>query len=61
MENYSIYLETETQKYNFMEIVRRTGAILAAVSGCGTGYHISIQATPGQADRINTIWAGAAE
>ena len=58
MENYSIYLGTESEKYGFIEIVRQTGAVLAAVSGCGTGYHISIEATPKQADRINTIWAG---
>ena len=58
MENYSIYLETENEKYTFIDIVHRSGAVLAAVSGCGSGYHISIQATPGQADRINTAWAG---
>ncbi len=58
MENYSIYLHTENEKYTFMDIVRQAGAVLAAVSGCGSGYHISIQATPGQADRINAIWAG---
>ena len=58
MENYSIYLHTENEKHSFIEIVRKAGAVLAAVSGCGTGYHISIQATPGQADRINSIWAG---
>ena len=59
MENYSIYLETEKQKYSFIEIVRKAGAILAAVSGCGTGYHISIEATPGQAERINRMWGAA--
>jgi hypothetical protein len=58
MENYSIYLQTENEKYTFMDIVRQAGAVLAAVSGCGSGYHISIQATPGQADRINAAWAG---
>lgn len=56
MENYSIYLETENEKYSFMEIVRKAGAILAAVSGCGTGYHISIEATPTQAEKINDMW-----
>ena len=56
MEIYSIYLDTETQKYSFMAIVRQAGAILADVSGCGSGYHISIQATPGQAARINDLW-----
>ena len=58
METYSIYLATETEKYTFMDIVRRSGAVLSAVSGCGTGYHISIEATPGQAESINTAWAG---
>ncbi len=58
MENYSIYLGTETEKYTFMDIVHRAGAVRTAVSGCGSGYHISIQATPGQADRINSAWAG---
>lgn len=56
MENYSIYLATENEKYDFMDIVRQAGAVLAAVSGCGSGYHISIQATPNQADRINAAW-----
>jgi len=56
MENYSIYLSTENEKYDFMDIVRQAGAVLAAVSGCGSGYHISIQATPNQADRINAAW-----
>ena len=58
MENYSIYLATEDEKYTMMGLVRQFGAILTAVSGCGDGYHISIQATPGQADRINLAWAG---
>lgn len=56
MENYSIYLERETDKYNFISICRNAGAELAAVSGCGTGYHISILATPSQAARINREW-----
>lgn len=58
MENYSIYLSTEREKYTFMAIVRRAGAVLSDVSGCGSGYHISIQATPGQATRINNEWGG---
>ena len=57
MENYSIYLDSENQKYSFIEIVRRVGAELSAVSGCGTGYLISILATPGQAERINRDWS----
>lgn len=58
MENYSIYLATENEKYTMMTLVRQFGAILTDVSGCGTGYHISIQATPMQADKINSAWAG---
>ena len=58
MENYSIYLSTETEKYDFMALVRRSGAILTDVAGCGSGYHISISATPKQAETINTAWAG---
>ena len=58
MENYSIYLSTETEKYDFMDIVRRSGAKLTDVSGCGPGYHICISATPKQAETINTAWAG---
>jgi hypothetical protein len=56
MENYSIYLETEKEKYTFMDIARQAGAVLTDVAGCGSGYHICISATPGQADRINAAW-----
>ncbi len=56
MEYYNIYLPTETAKYNFIEIARKAGAVLASVSGCGAGYYISIQATPEQAEKINCIW-----
>lgn len=56
MENYSIYLSTENDKYTFMDIVRTAGAILTDVSGCGEGYHICIEATPKQAETINTLW-----
>lgn len=56
MENYNIYLETETEKYDFIHAVREAGAKLAGVSGCGPGYYIQIEATPGQADYINKTW-----
>lgn len=58
MENYSIYLSTENEKYTFMDIVRRAGGKITDVAGCGSGYHICISATPIQADRINAAWAG---
>ena len=59
MEYYNIYLPTETQKHDFIAIARDAGAVLASVSGCGTGYYISIQATPKQAEKINYIWGAA--
>ena len=59
MENYSIYLEYETEKHTFMNIARTAGAKITDVSGCGTGYHISLLATPAQAARINRKWGAA--
>lgn len=59
MENYSIYLEHEKQKYSFLEIARAAGAKITDVSGCGTGYHICLTATPAQARQINRKWGAA--
>lgn len=56
MENYSVYLMTEEEKYKFIDVIRRVGAKLTAVSGCGTGYYLNLMATPRQADRINRQW-----
>jgi hypothetical protein len=53
MENYSIYLSTETEKYDFINAARAAGATITGVSGCGTGYYIQIDATREQADYIN--------
>lgn len=50
---YSVYLETETEKYYFLHAARQAGATVAGVSGCGTGYYIQIDATPDQAETIN--------
>lgn len=60
MKTYSIYLETEREKYNFMDIARQAGAELSNVSGCGAGYYISIRATDRQAATINRVWSAAA-
>lgn len=60
MQNYNIYLETETEKYNFMNLVRAAGARITGVSGCGTGYYIQLDATPAQAHEINAKLKGAA-
>lgn len=56
MNYYSIYLATEKEKYALMAIIRRAGAILADVAGCGDGYHISVKATPNQVETINNAW-----
>lgn len=56
MENYNIYLDTETEKYDFIRATREAGAKLAGVSGCGPGYYIQIEATPEQAEYINKTW-----
>jgi hypothetical protein len=56
MENYSIYLHHESDKYTFIDICRNNGAKITDVSGCGEGYHICLLATPAQATRINRDW-----
>lgn len=59
MNNYNIIAGTETQKYNIINIIRKAGAVLTGVSGCGTGYYIQIDATPEQAENINLMLGGA--
>ena len=58
IQNYSIYLETETEKYTFIRIARGAGATITGVSGCGPGYYIQIDATEDQAARINFDFNG---
>lgn len=53
MQNYNIYVNTESEKYDILDLVRSTGGKITGVSGCGTGYYIQIQATPAQAHTIN--------
>ena len=59
MNNYNIIADSETQKYNIINIVRKAGAVLTGVSGCGAGYYIQIDATPEQANNINLMLGGA--
>lgn len=60
MNNYNIYLQTENEKYSFMNLARSVGALVTNVSGCGTGFYIQIDATDAQADAINKrLEAGA--
>ena len=60
MTNYNIIANSEDQKYNIINIIKKAGAILTAVSGYGTGYYIQLDATPEQADKINAMLGGAA-
>ena len=53
MNNYNIYLTTESEKYRVIALIRAAGAKLTGVSGCGTGYYIQLQATPDQVHQIN--------
>ena len=53
MNNYNITASSETQKYNIINVIHATGAILTAVSGYGSGYYIQLDATPEQAAQIN--------
>lgn len=60
MTNYNIIANSEDQKYNIINIIKQVGAVLTAVSGYGSGYYIQLDATPEQADKINTLLGGAA-
>lgn len=53
MQNYNIYLATESEKYDFMHLARAAGAKITGVSGCGTGYYIQLSATAAAAHEIN--------
>jgi hypothetical protein len=59
MNNYNIFTESEKQKYFIINIIRKAGAVLTGVSGCGSGYYIQIDATPEQAENINLMLGGA--
>ena len=58
MNNYSIYLATEKEKINLLQVARNYGATITAVSGCGTGYYVQLNATEQQAQTINNTLEG---
>lgn len=60
MRNYNIYVQTEQEKCKIIDDIRDAGAVLTAVSGCGTGYYIQLNATPEQVYIINKKIGGAA-
>lgn len=59
MSAYSIYLETEKEKYNLIRAARQSGATVTGVSGCGPGYYIQVDATPAQVAQIEKTMQGA--
>ena len=58
MQNYNIIANSETQKYNIINIIRGVGATVTGVSGYGSGYYIQLDATPEQAGNINNMLGG---
>jgi hypothetical protein len=54
MKNYNIVAMTEETKYQIIEVIRSSGAILSGVSAYGLGYYIQLNATDDQAERIDT-------
>ena len=60
MQNYNIYVQTEGEKYNILNLIRAAGARITGISGCGTGYYIQLDATPNQVHIINAKLKGAA-
>jgi len=55
MHNYNVYRETETEKYKVIDLIRKAGARVTSVSGCGSGYYIQLEATPEQASEIDRM------
>lgn len=55
MHNYNVYRETETEKYQVMNMIRKAGARVTNVSGCGSGYYIQLEATLEQTSEIDRM------
>lgn len=55
MNNYNLYRETDAEKYQVINFIRKAGATLTGVSACGTGYYIQLNATEEQAAKINNM------
>lgn len=55
MNNYNIYRETEKGKYQVIGMIKKAGARVTNVSGCGSGYYIQLEATPEQANEIDRM------
>ena len=56
MKQYSVYLTTETEKYDVIRAIRAAGCRLTNVSGCGAGYLVSIEATSDGLEMLHRVW-----
>ena len=56
MQKYSVYLETETEKYDLLRAIRATGCHLTDVSGCGSGYLVSLEADDERRAILERVW-----
>lgn len=52
---YNLYRETATEKYEALAMIRKAGAVVTGVSGCGSGYYIQLSATPEQASELDRM------
>lgn len=55
MNNYNLYRETEAEKYQVINFIKKAGATLTGVSACGNGFYIQLNATTEQAETINNL------
>ena len=60
MNNYNIVVYTEQEKYQVIQDIKASGAVLTGVSGYYEGYYIELKATPDQVFILNQKLGGAA-
>ena len=56
MAAYSVYLTTETEKYDLLRAIRAAGCHLTDVSGCGAGYLVSLEADDAGRELLERVW-----
>lgn len=55
INSYNLYRDTAQEKYEAMAMIRKAGATVTGVSGCGSGYYIQLNATPEQASELDKM------
>ena len=56
MKQYTVYLETEQEKYDLIRAIRAAGCNLTDVSGCGSGYLVSLEAEENSRLLLGRVW-----